>query len=746
MAKTQTDHNCEAHNSAKDPRCVCDHNPGGECHCPPNECKCDQKHHLAKQTQEGHNCCATGGEHQHASAHSHGEHSGHAGHDHSHHDPGMFKKQVLQATALTIPAVYFSHTVQMLLGFKAFEFPYSQYIPALIGIFMFFTSGRVFLTTGWQEVKDRKPGMMALIALALIVAFGYSFALTVSELFGSPIGHMDFWWELATLITIMLVGHWLEMSAIMRASNALGELQSMLPDTASVLRGKKYENVPVGFVTIGDQIAIAPGGIVPVDGIVVSGKAKVDESMLTGEAALVKKEQGSTVFAGTIISTDSAQKVGSLVITATATGANTAFSQIMRMVDEAQKSKSNTQRLADKAAGWLFYIALSSAVLTTIYWLVDGSQSINFVLERVVTVLVIACPHALGLAIPLVTAITTAKAASSGLLIRNRQMFEQAAKLNVVLFDKTGTLTLGKRTVAEIRVAAKANISDSNKTLAISAAVESSSEHSIGKAIVMAAEAAKVKLPKAKDFEGLAGQGVGALVGKSKVMVGSPALLVQRNIRMEVADVLWADQATSAGYTVICVVVDGNLEALITVGDVVRESSAEAIYQLQLERIRVGLLTGDAKGVADNIAKQLRITEVFAETLPWRKAELLKELQEGGAVIGFVGDGINDAPALAQADVSFAIGAGTNVAIESAGIVLISDDPGAVVRAVKLSRKVRAKSLQNLWWAAGYNILAIPLAAGVFMPLGLVLTPAIGAVLMSLSTLIVAVNAQTLRK
>ena len=745
MAKKLTDHNCEAHNSAKDPRCVCSHNPGGECHCPPNECKCDQKHHLEGATQEGHNCCATGGEHQHPSAHSH-DHSGHAGHDHSHHDPGMFKKQVLQATALTIPAVYFSHTVQMLLGFQAVEFPYSQYIPALIGIFMFFTSGRVFLTTGWQEIKDRKPGMMALIAMALIVAFGYSFVLTISELAGAPIGHMDFWWELATLITIMLVGHWLEMSAIMRASNALGELQSMLPDTASVLRGKKYESVPVNFVQIGDQIAIAPGGIVPVDGLVLSGKAKVDESMLTGESALVKKEQGATVFAGTVISPDSAQKVGSLVIQATATGANTAFSQIMKMVDEAQKSKSSTQRLADKAAGWLFYVALASAALTTIYWLLNGTQDINFILERVVTVLVIACPHALGLAIPLVTAITTAKAASSGLLIRNRQMFEQAAKLHVVLFDKTGTLTLGKRTVADVRVAAKAKTQDANKALAIAAAVELSSEHSIGRAIVAAADTAKLKLPKAKDFEGLAGQGVGALVGKASVIVGSPALLVQRSIRMEVSDVLWADEATSSGYTVICVVVDGNLEALITIGDVVRDSSADAIYQLQLERIRVGLLTGDAQGVAEKIANELRITEVFAETLPWHKAELIKGLQTSGAVIGFVGDGINDAPALAQADVSFAIGAGTNVAIESAGIVLISDDPGAVVRAVKLSRKVRTKSLQNLWWAAGYNILAIPLAAGVFMPLGLVLTPAIGAVLMSLSTLIVAINAQTLRK
>ena len=745
LAKKQ-DHDCSAHNSAKDARCVCDHNPGGECHCPPNECKCNQEHHLVGETQEGHNCCATGGEHQDPSAHNHGDHSGHEGHDHSHHDPAMFKKQVLLATALTIPTVYFSHTVQMLLGYQAIAFPFSNYIPAVLGMLMFFTSGRIFLTTGWQELKDKKPGMMALIAMALVVAFGYSFALSVSELFGSPIGHMDFWWELATLITIMLVGHWIEMSAVMSASNALGELQSMLPDTAEVLKGEKYVTMPVFRVRAGDQIVVRPGSVIAIDGIVISGSAKVNESMLTGEAALVEKETGSSVFAGTVNSLDSDLKAGSLVIEATATGADTAFSQIVKMVDEAQKSKSKSQRLADQAAGWLFYVALVSAVLTLIYWLVNGSQDVNFVLERVVTVLVIACPHALGLAIPLVTAITTAKAASSGLLIRNRQMFEQAAKLHFVLFDKTGTLTKGSRGVATIRLATNSKIKDADKLLALAAAAEFNSEHSIAKAIVDASGNRELKLAKAKNFESLAGRGVKALVGKNQVIVGSPALLLENNIRMEVAELVWADDAASNGYTVICVVVDGVLEAILKIGDAIRESSADAVYQLQTERIRVGMLTGDSQGVAEAIAKELKITEIFAEAMPWHKAEIVKSLQADKAVIGFVGDGINDAPALAQADVSFAVGAGTNVAIESAGIVLISDDPTAVVRAVRLSKKVRRKSMQNLWWAAGYNILAIPLAAGVFMPLGLVLTPALGAVLMSISTLIVALNAQTLRK
>lgn len=739
------DHDCTAHNSKRDPRCVCDHNPGGECHCPPNECKCDQEHHLLGQTQEGHNCCATGGEHQSADAKAHAGHD-HSGHDHSHHDPDLFKKQVLFSTALTIPAVYFSHTVQMLLGYQALSFPGSNFIPAVAGIILFFTSARIFLTTGWQEVKSKKPGMMALIALALSVAFGYSLFLTVSEILGFNFGHMDFWWELATLTTIMLVGHWIEMSAIMSASNALGELKSLLPDTALKVSGKTQKVVPVGQIVVGDQILVSPGAAVPVDGVVISGSAKLNESMLTGESALVEKSVGDSVFAGTTVSTDDQLRAGSLVIRATGTGANTAFSQILKLVEQAQQSKSKTQRLADQAAGWLFYVALLAAFITAIYWAINGSQSIDFVLERIVTVLVIACPHALGLAIPLVTSITTAKAATSGLLIRNRQMFEQAAKLHAVLFDKTGTLTEGRRGVSAVRIANKSKLQDEDKILAMAAALEFQSEHSIGRAIVQAANERELKLPKVTKFEALAGKGVSGKVGRYEVLVGSPALLVERNYRMEVIDLVWADQATASGSTVICLVVDGILEGLIKLGDVIRQSSAEAVYELQRERIRVGILTGDARGVAEYVAKEISITEVYAEALPWQKTEVIKKIQSDKSVVGFVGDGINDAPALAQADVSFAIGAGTNVAIESAGIVLISDDPAAVVRAVKLSKRVRSKSLQNLWWAAGYNILAIPLAAGLFMPLGLVLTPALGAVLMSLSTLIVAVNAQTLRK
>lgn len=741
------EHDCKAHNSDTDPRCVCDHNPGGECHCPPNECKCDKAHHLVGQMQEGHNCCATGGEHQHGESHSHDHsHHGHAGHDHSHHDPNMFKKQVLFSALLTVPAVYFSHTVQMLVGYQALSFPGSNYIPAVAGIILYFVSGRVFLTTGWQEIKAKQPGMMALIAMALTVAFAYSLFLTVSDLLGYNFGHMDFWWELATLVTIMLIGHWIEMSAVMSASNALGELKSLLPDTALLLNGKKQSTVPVGQIKLGDQIMVGPGSAVPVDGVVVSGAAKLDESMLTGESTLVEKLIGSSVFAGTTVSADGDLKLGSIVVEATGTGKDTAFSQILKLVEQAQQSKSKTQRLADQAAGWLFYVAFAAALVTAIFWWLNGSQSADFVLERIVTVLVIACPHALGLAIPLVTSITTAKAATSGLLIRNRQMFEQAAKLHAVLFDKTGTLTYGKRGVSAIRVANKSRLQDEDKILAVAAAVEFSSEHSLAKAIVEASEKRNLKLKPTKDFEALAGKGVRAKVGKFEVLVGSPALLVERNIRMEVIDLVWADQATASGSTVICVVVDGVLEGLLKFGDLIRESSAEAVYELQRERIRVGILTGDARGVADYVAKEISVTEVFAEALPWQKTEVIKNLQKDKSVVGFVGDGVNDAPALAQADVSFAVGAGTNVAIESAGIVLISDDPTSVVRAIKLSKRVRAKSLQNLWWAAGYNILAIPLAAGLFMPLGLVLTPALGAVLMSLSTLIVAINAQTLRK
>jgi len=741
------EHDCTAHNSATDPRCICDHNPGGECHCPPNECKCDMQHHILGEIQQGHNCCATGGEHQHADAQSHEHaHHGHAGHDHSQHDPNMFKKQVLFSSLLTIPAVYFSHTVQMLLGYQALSFPGSNLIPAVAGIILFFTSGRVFLTTGWQEIKSKQPGMMALIAMALSVAFVYSLFLTVSDLLGYNFGHMDFWWELATLVTIMLIGHWIEMSAVMSASNALGELKNLLPDTAMLVSEGKQISVPVSQIKVGDQIMVGPGSTVPVDGAVVSGSAKLDESMLTGESALVEKLDGSTVFAGTTVSLDSDLKSGSLIIQATGTGADTAFSQILKLVEQAQQSKSKTQRLADRAAGWLFYIAFAAALITAIYWWLNGTQSADFVLERIVTVLVIACPHALGLAIPLVTSITTARAATSGLLIRNRQMFEQAAKLRTVLFDKTGTLTYGKRGVSAIRVANKSAMQDEDGILAIAASVEFGSEHSIAKAIVSEANSRNLKIMNTEGFTALAGKGVTARVGKLEVLVGSPALLVERNIRMEVIDLVWADQAANTGSTVICVVVDGVLEGLIKLGDLVRETSAEAVYELQRERIRVGMLTGDARGVADFVAKEIGVGEVFAEALPWQKTAIIQEKQKDKSIVGFVGDGVNDAPALAQADVSFAVGAGTNVAIESAGIVLISDDPTAVVRAVKLSKRVRAKSLQNLWWAAGYNILAIPLAAGLFMPLGLVLTPALGAVLMSLSTLIVAINAQTLRR
>jgi len=693
------------------------------CDCPPGECTCNHEHKAMDHSKMDHSSM-----------------------DHSAHDPNVFKKQVLLATLLTIPVVYFSHTIQMLFGFKALGFVGAQYIPAVLGIVLFFISGRVFLTSGLQEIKSKKPGMMALIALALVVSFLYSLFLTLSQLVGFGLSGMDFWWELATLILIMLVGHWLEMKAVMSASGALGELKNLIPDSATLLVGKKQTTVLVAEIKLGDKIVIAPGALVPVDGVVVSGSAKVNESLLTGESALVEKLEGSLVFAGTSNTFDESLKAGSLVIEATATGNNTAFSQIVMLVEQAQKTKSKTQRLADRAAGWLFYVALSSAVITASYWMINGTQSADFVLERVVTVLVIACPHALGLAIPLVTAITTAKAASSGLLIRNRSMFEQAAKLHAVLFDKTGTLTEGRRGVMSIRLASKSKLYDEDKVLALAAGVESGSEHSIAKSIMDAADKRSLKLLKLKGFEALAGKGVSGSLGKYSVLVGSPALLVERNIRMEVTDLVWADQVTNNGQSVICVVVDGVLEALLKVGDVIRPTSAQAVYELQSQRITVGMLTGDAQGVANHVATELKISEVFAEALPWQKAETIKNLQAHKAVIGFVGDGVNDAPALAQSDVSFAVGAGTNIAIETAGIVLLSSDPMAVVRAVRLSKRVRAKSMQNLWWAAGYNILAIPLAAGLFMPLGLVLTPALGAVLMSVSTLIVAINAQMLRR
>ena len=777
------EHKCE-HHGDNSPMCSCDHNPGGECHCPPNECKCDQEHHLLGQTQEGHNCCATDGQHDHGShdnsaighdhsghdhsghdhsghdhsghdhsghaGHDHSgheghDHSGHEGHDHSHHDPGMFKKQFWFALALTVPTMVFSHTVQMLFGVM-WNFPLMELIPAAFGIAIFFTGGKVFLKSGWQEVRAKRPGMMALIALALVVAFAYSLFITVATVANLGWKGMDFWWELAALVTIMLLGHWIEMSSVMKASDAVGALAQLLPATADLLENGVTRSVSLSALKVGDIVLVRPGAAVPADGEVIEGESKVNEAMITGESAPVAKQVGSSVIAGTINATNDVLGEGALTVRLTAVGDDTALAGIVRLVREAQASKSKTQVLADKAAGWLFYAALGSAIVTAVVWSLLGTQSPDFVLERIVTVLVIACPHALGLAIPLVNSIVTSKAASQGILIRDRRAFEEARRVDVVLFDKTGTLTTGQRGFVAAHLAHQSSLRSTDELVALAAGVEQFSEHSIGRAIASEALRRRVEVPQVTDFRTVPGQGVSGIIGAQNILVGGPVLLTGRNVDIHVTDLVKADAANHAGNTVVYVVLDGAMLGYIELGDVIRETSEQAVLALRLMRKRVGMLTGDAQGVATEVGKQLGIGEIFAEVLPHQKADLVRRVQLDRSRVAMVGDGVNDAPALAVADVGIAIGAGTDVAIESAGLILISDDPTAVPQAIDLSRRSYAKMVQNLIWGAGYNVIAIPLAAGAFMPLGLVLSPALGAVLMSLSTIIVAANAQLLRR
>ena len=745
---------CKSHEGDAGLMCSCDHNPGGECHCPPNECKCDQEHHLIGEVQVGHACCENGGDHDdRSSGAGHDMHSGHAGHaghhghgDHSHHDPAIFKKQFWFAFALTVPAIYFSHAIQMIFGYEAISFPFSNFIPAVAGAILFFTGGRVFLTTGWQEIKAKQPGMMALIAMALIVAFAYSATLTAFELAGSPIAGMDFWWELTSLVTIMLLGHGIEMSSIMKAQNSMENLAALLPNTADLIDGEQITRVPRTSLEVGDIVLVRPGASVPADGLIVQGSSRVNESMVTGESAEVEKTEGDVVIAGTINASAAKLGQGALTVRVTAVGSDTLVAGIMRLVAEAQESKSKVQALADKAAGWLFYLALASAAITAIVWTILGTQTPDFVLERVVTVLVIACPHALGLAIPLVTAITTAKAARSGLLIRNRIDFESARRADVVLFDKTGTLTTGKRSILAVKLAQKSELATTDDLLALAAAVETKSEHVLGEAIVREANLRALRLPAISDFRAQSGFGVSAQWDGSDVLIGGPQMLTANKIELAVQDLVAVAEANEKGNTVVYVVVDQKPAGFIEFGDQIREGAAEAVFQLQRMRVRVAMVTGDATGVANAVAKEVGIEEVFAEVLPAGKSEIVKKLQADGSVVAFVGDGINDAPALAGADVGFAIGGGTDVAFDSAGLVLVTSDPIAVPAALRLAKRSVTKMRQNLFWAAGYNLVAIPLAAGALMPLGLVLSPAIGAVLMSLSTIIVAANAQLLRR
>jgi Cu2+-exporting ATPase len=557
---------------------------------------------------------------------------------------------------------------------------------------------------------------------------------------------MDFWWELASLVTIMLLGHWIEMSSIMKAQNSMTNLVALMPRMAELVEGSETVAVLAADLKVGDVVLVRPGASVPADGLIIQGSTYLNEAMVTGESREVLKGEGDQVIGGTINSTITREGLGALHVRVTATGSDTLLAGIMRLVAEAQASKSKSQILADRAAGWLFYLALGSALITAIAWLVVGGQTPDFVIERIVTVLVIACPHALGLAIPLVTAITTAKAAKSGLLIRNRIDFEAARKVHVVLFDKTGTLTTGKRNLAYAHLAHGSSLANVDELLVLAASVESKSEHVLARSIVAEAKRRKLKRVPVRKFQSQSGLGVSGVIEDRTVIVGGPAVLTQNRVEIHVTDLHQSATANDRGNTVVYLLVDGKLEGYLEFGDQVRDTAADTVYELQRQRIRVAMVTGDAAGVADSIAKELGIEEVFSEVTPARKSEIVAQLQADGSTVAFVGDGVNDAPAIAKAQVGIAIGGGTDVAMESAGLVLVGSDPLAVVSAIELSKRSVSKMHQNLIWAAGYNILAIPMAAGAFMSFGLVLSPALGAVLMSLSTIIVAANAQLLRR
>jgi Cu2+-exporting ATPase len=657
---------------------------------------------------------------------SSGPHGQHApDHDrHAGHSVAMFRDKFWLSLALTVPVVLLSADVQDWFGYVVPTFPGLAYLPAVLGTIVFGYGGLVFIRGAAGELRIRQPGMMTLISLAIIVAFVTSWAGTLS-LFEEEI-----WWELATLITIMLLGHWLEMRSIAQARGALTALAELLPDTAERVTSGGTETVATSTLAVGDVVLVRPGARVPADGTVVDGEADVDESMTTGESRPVPKEPGSTVVAGTVAAG------GSLRVRISAVGDATALSGIMRMVEAAQASASRAQALADRAAAILFYVALVSGTVTLVFWWLQGDP--EGALVRTATVLVIACPHALGLAIPLVIAISTSLGARNGLLVKNRIALERARETEVVIFDKTGTLTKGQPVLAD----AAATDGDTTQLLRLAAAVEADSEHPLAQAIVEAARARGLEPPVATEFESLAGRGARAWIEGREIAVGGPRLLADLGLEPVSA----AEALAGNGRTVLHVVADGRVVGALALEDEVRPESAEAIRDLHALGLRVAMITGDSQEVANSVARRLGIDEVAAEVLPADKAAAVRRFQEGGRKVAMVGDGVNDAPALATADVGIAIGAGTDVAVESAGIVLVRSDPRDVVGAIELSRGSYRKMVQNLIWATGYNLVAIPVAAGVLVPWGIDLPMALGAVAMSASTIIVAANAQLLRR
>lgn len=662
----------------------------------------------------------------------HGLHSNDSGRDkHAGHSVAMFRDKFWISLLLTLPALVWGHMLQRALGYTAPHFPGSQWLPAVFGTAVFVYGGLPFIEGAMRELRDRAPGMMTLIALAISVAFTFSVAVS----FGFP--GMPLWEELSTLVTIMLLGHWIEMRSIMQAQGALKELAKLLPSDAVRVVGDQIEQVPISALKEGDIVLVRPGARVPADGVILEGSSSVDESMLTGESRPVEKKTRDKVIAGTVNAS------GSLRAKVTGTGERTALAGIMRLVEQAQNSRSRAQALADRAALLLTIVAVISGALTLIVWLVLEPDNPAFAVERMVTVLVIACPHALGLAVPLVIAISTTLGAQSGLLIRDRRGLEEARNLTTVVFDKTGTLTLGELRVVDV---ATVDVMSADDAIRLAAGLERDSEHPIARAIVRSAEERKLSVPTSTGFEYAAGRGVRGTVDGRKLAAGGPNLLAGLNIHPEPALRAAMERAAQRGETAVCLIEGSRVLAVFTVADAVRPESFEAIRQLHNKGIEVVMITGDAQPVADAVAKALGIDAVLAQVLPEQKADRIRELQARRKKVAMVGDGVNDAPALVTADVGIAIGAGTEVAVEAGDIVLVRSDPRDVPRIISLSRASYRKMIQNLWWAAGYNVVAIPLAAGVLASRGVVLSPAVGAVLMSASTVIVAINAQLLRR
>ena len=662
----------------------------------------------------------------HGSQDSHGGHDGHAGHgDHV----AMFRRLFWGSLVLAVPAVLLSPMFADLLGYSLPDQPGIDWVSPALGTVLYGWYGRPFLTGAVSEIRARQPGMMLLVALAITVAFTASWGATL----GLLAHHLDFWWELALLVVIMLLGHWIEMRSLARTTSALDSLAALLPDEAERVEGEEVVTVNPADLVLGDVVIVRPGGSVPADGRVVEGSASMDEAMITGESKSVRRTVGDAVVAGTV-ATDSG-----LRIEVTAIGEETALAGIQKLVADAQASGSRAQRLADIAAGWLFWFALGAALITAVVWTLIGMPDEGVI--RTITVLVIACPHALGLAIPLVISISTERAARGGVLVKDRLQMESMRSVDSILFDKTGTLTKGQPTVTAVEPANDAHL-DADALLALAAAAESDSEHPLARAIVRAAKEQHLTVHAGSDFSSSPAVGVSATVEGAKVHVGGPALLDQ----VDGTELDVAEQWRTEGAIILHVVVDGTVAGALRLADEIRPESRAAVEALHTRGVEVVMITGDAEAVAASVADELGIDRYYAGVRPEDKSATVATLQAEGRRVAMVGDGVNDAPALAQADVGIAIGAGTDVAIGSAGIILASDDPRSVISLIDLSKATYRKSLQNLAWGAGYNLAAVPLAAGVLAPIGFLLPMSVGAVLMSASTVVVALNAQLLRR